>query len=171
MSFMLIIEKAKKEDARAIHDISRELNISYAKDKDKGVLLRIIPEEYIEQNIDNFIAARLHGSMAGFLWFNTQYPEELLGDTILQGNIDNCIYSEQIAVKREYEGLGLGRKLYEFIKVNNPDKGILVLVNTAPEGNKASFSFHTSIGFKTVGIFHKKYFCGFEDFTSKLLRL
>ncbi|PRR78010.1 Acetyltransferase (GNAT) family protein [Clostridium liquoris] len=168
---MLIIEKAKKEDAKSIHDISRELNISYVKDKDRGVLLRIISEEYIEQNINNFIVARLYGSIAGFLWFNTQYPDELLDDTVLQGNIDNCIYSEQIAVKREYEGLGIGRKLYKFIKENSPDKGILVFVNTAPEGNKASFSFHTSIGFKTVGIFHRKYFCGFEDFTSKLLRL
>lgn len=170
---MFFIEKAKKEDVKSIYDISRKLNINYVedKDKDRGVLLRIIPKKFIEQNIENFIVARNDKCILGFLWFNTKYPEEMLNDTVLEKDIDNCIYSEQIAVKREFEGLGIGRKLYEFIKANYPDKGILVYVNTAPEGNKASYNFHTSIGFKTVGVFHKKYFCGFEDYTANLLRM
>ncbi len=168
---MLLIDKAKKEEIDSIHSISQELNIKNAEDKDKGVLLRVIPKEVIEENIENFIVARYDSKVVGFLWFTSKYPKAMLENTILQENIEGCIYSEQIGIKREYEGRGIGRKLYEHLKSLYPENGILVFVNTAPQGNKASFSFHTSLGFRTVGIFHKEYFCGFENFTSNLLKM
>ena len=94
----MIVEKAKKEDYISIHNISKELNVNYVTDKENGVLLRIIPKEYIKDNIDNFIVARIDGNVAGFLWFSTEYPRDMLEHTILKEGIENCIYSEQIGV-------------------------------------------------------------------------
>jgi predicted GNAT superfamily acetyltransferase len=166
----LIVEKAKKEDYIFIHNISKELNVNHVTDKEKGVLLRIIPKEYIKDNIDNFIVAKIDGNVAGFLWFGTEYPMDMLEHTILKEDIENCIYSEQIGVKREFQGQHIGKELYGFLRNNYKDKGIIVFVNTAPEKNSASLSFHTTIGFKIVGEFYKKDFCGFKDYKANLLK-
>jgi ribosomal protein S18 acetylase RimI-like enzyme len=167
----LLIEKAKKEDTMSIHSISKELNIKYIKNRENGVLLRIIPKEFIEDNIENFIVARINRDVVGFLWFSTEYPKDMLEYTELKENIDGCIYSEQIGVKREFQGQHIGKELYRFLKNNYNDKGILVFVNTAPEKNIASLSFHDSLGFKTVGEFYREDFCGFKDYKANLLKL
>lgn len=166
----MIIEKAKKEDYISIYNISKELNVKYNTNKENGVLLRIIPKDYIVKNIENFIVARIDESVVGFLWFSTEYPKDMLVYTEIIEDIDNCIYSEQIAVKKEFQGQHIGKELYGFLKSNYKGKGIIVFVNTAPERNKASLSFHTSIGFKVVGEFYRKDFCGFKDYRANLLK-
>lgn len=168
---MMIIEFAKKEDYISIHNISKELNIEYAKDKGRGVLLRIIPKEFIKDNIENFIVARIDNRVVGFLWFSTKYPKDMLKYTELRENIHNCVYSEQIGVKEEFQGQHIGKELYRFLKNNYKEKGILVFVNIAPEKNIASLSFHESLGFKVVGDFYRKDFCGFKDYKANLLKL
>lgn len=167
----MIIELAKKEDYISINNISKELNIEYAKNKEKGVLLRIVPREFIKNNIEKFIVARIDKNIVGFLWFSTEYPKDMLKYTELIGSIDNCIYSEQIAVKEEFQEQHIGKELYKFLKNSYKEKGILVFVNTAPEENRASLSFHLKLGFKVIGKFYREDFCGFENYKANLLKL
>lgn len=167
----MIIDKAKKEDYMSIYNISKELNVKYNTNKENGVLLRIIPKDFIKDNIENLIVARIDEIIVGFLWFSTEYPTDMLAYTEVIEDIDNCIYCEQIAVKKEFQGKHIGKELYRFLNNNYEGKGIIVFVNTAPEGNKASLSFHTSIGFKIVGEFYRKDFCGFNDYRANLLKL
>jgi len=42
----------------SIYNISKELNVKYNTNKEHGVLLRIIPKDFIKDNIENFIVAR-----------------------------------------------------------------------------------------------------------------
>lgn len=166
----MIIEKAKKEDYISIYNISKELNAKYNTNKKNGVLLRIIPKDFIVKNIENFIVARIDESVIGFIWFSTKYPTDMLAHTKIIEDIDNCIYCEQIAVKKEFQGQHIGKELYGFLKKVYEGKGILVFVNTAPERNEASLSFHISIGFKIAGEFYRKDFCGFKDYKANLLK-
>ena len=166
----MIIEKAKKEDYISIYNISKELNAKYNTNKENGVLLRIIPKDFIVKNIENFIVAKIDECVVGFIWFSTDYPTDMLAHTEIIEDIDNCIYCEQIAVKKEFQGQHIGKELYGFLKNIYEGKGILVFVNTAPERNEASLSFHTSIGFKMVGEFYRKDFCGFKDYKANLLK-
>ena len=167
----MIIEKAKKEDYISIYNISKELNVKYNTNKENGVLLRIISKDYIVNNIEEFLVARMDESIVGFLWYSTEYPKDMLAHTELVEDIDNCIYCEQIAVKKEFQGQHIGEDLYRFLKNIYKRKGIIVFVNIAPDGNKASLAFHTSIGFKIVGEFYREDFCGFNDYKANLLKL
>ncbi|WP_077368156.1 GNAT family N-acetyltransferase [Anaerosalibacter sp. Marseille-P3206] len=167
----MIIEKAKKEDYISIYNISKELNVKYNSNKENGVLLRIIPKDFIKDNIENFIVARIDEDIVGFLWSSTEYPIDMLAYTKIIDDIDNCIYCEQIAVKKEFQGQNIGKKLYGFLKNNFKEKGIIVYVNTAPDKNKASLAFHTSIGFNVVGEFYREDFCGFKEYKANLLKL
>lgn len=167
----MIIEKAKKEDYISIYNISKELNVKYNSNKENGVLLRIIPRDFIKDNIENFIVARIDEDIVGFLWSSTEYPIDMLAYTKIIDDIDNCIYCEQIAVKKEFQGQNIGKKLYGFLKNNFKEKGIIVYVNTAPDKNKASLAFHTSIGFNVVGEFYREDFCGFKEYKANLLKL
>ena len=167
----MIIEKAKKKDYISIYNISKELNVKYNPNIENGVLLRIIPKDFIKENIENFIVARIDENIVGFLWFSTEYPVDMLAYTKTTDDIDNCIYCEQIAVKKGFQGQCIGKELYGFLKNIFKEKGIIVYVNTAPEKNKASLAFHTSIGFNIVGEFYMEDFCGFKEYKANLLKL
>ena len=73
----MIIEKAKKKDYISIYNISKELNVKYNPNKENGVLLRIIPKDFIKENIENFIVARIDEDIVGFLLFSTEYPIDM----------------------------------------------------------------------------------------------
>jgi ribosomal protein S18 acetylase RimI-like enzyme len=90
-------------------------------------------------NGEVFAAVNNEGECLGFVWY------------ILEGAFHRYPYLHIIAVKEEYRGLGIGRKLLEFVEdmtSNDYSKLFLVVADFNPRAKK----LYQSIGYKEVGV-------------------
>ncbi|OZG75484.1 hypothetical protein BTA51_00850 [Hahella sp. CCB-MM4] len=94
-----------------------------------------------EDNIAGFIVAMLPGldyQSLNYRWFSDNY--------------ERFLYVDRIVVAPEFQGRGLGRRLYQAVAERNPvDASILGCeVNLRPL-NQNSLDFHARLGFDEVG--------------------
>ena len=78
------------------------------------IIEKVKKEDFILDNIEKFIVARIDENIVGFLWFSTEYPKDMLVYTELKEDINNCIYCEWMAVKREFQGRILEKDYMDF---------------------------------------------------------
>lgn len=64
-----------------------------------------------------------------------------------------------VYIKREYRGRGIGKKLYQKLEEIVIKQNIINMYACIAYPNPESIAFHESMGYKTVGHFHK---CGYK---------
>lgn len=106
------------------------------------------------QNAELFLIATVNDAFAGylvgmnpqtdyksenFLWFKSRYPD--------------FMYVDRLAVADEFQGLGVGKALYDYTVVAAKAKArglVTCEVNVRPANDK-SYGFHQKLGFQEVG--------------------
>lgn len=114
-------------------------------------------EDYMSQNFNeiNFLKEL---SVKKNQFFLISFNEVIVGYTLLILNkkdttisIENCAYLSRIYLLEAYYGLGLGKKLFDFIKslcLENNQNGIWLRVWVE---NQRAIQFYTKLGFEIVG--------------------
>lgn len=114
-------------------------------------------EEYMSQNFNETTFSK-ELSEEKNQFYLISYNNVIVGYTLLIFNqkdatisVENCAYLSRIYLLEEYYGLGLGKKLFDFIKSlcsENHQNGIWLRVWVE---NQRAIQFYTKLGFKIVG--------------------
>ena len=73
---------------------------------------------------------------------------KLIGCLVLTPLNDREIKMRQVAVKEDYQGLGIGRRLVEYAELFAREKGYSAIVLNA---RKSAIGFYEKLGYKVVG--------------------
>ena len=145
----IIIRKALPEEAERIIDINIEVwNSNYSEFLPQDIIdkvqvkdkERIERQKFIIQGSENVFVAEVDGEIVGYQSFGRSHD----------GNYFNSgeIYTAYIL--KEYQRLGIGRKLAVACMKELYDKGFRTLITKCLDGNPAN-EFHKSIGGTFVG--------------------
>jgi len=93
-----------------------------------------------------FLVAEIDGKIAGYAYAFTYRPRSAYRFTV----------EESVYISKDYQGLGLGRKLLEELIKRCREKGLRqMLAVIAGADNAASIEFHKKLGFRQSGVLEK----------------
>lgn len=114
-------------------------------------------EEYMSQNFNETAFSNALSEEKNQFYI-LSYNEVIVGYNLLIFNqkdatisVENCAYLSRIYLLEAYYGMGLGKKLFDFIKslcLENHQNGIWLRVWVE---NQRAIQFYTKLGFKIVG--------------------
>ncbi len=137
----IVITEAKEENLQQIYQIEKE-NFNYCWSKD-FILFNI----KLPKNLKKFFVAKIDENVVGYIV---------------------CLISEKtshitnISVKKEFQNLGIGSKLMDFIIKNLKIENFKSIILEARVSNLAAISLYKKFGFKEVRI-KKKFYPDGED--------
>lgn len=148
---MVQIRKAKKEDIEKIITIAKEVQkiiqqyrTPFRKKVREFNQPRVFYLKAIRaKNSIVLVAETIKGDIAGYVYANIEKtPDDLINVPYVSINT--------IAVKRRYQGFGIGRRLIEHIHKWTREKKIKVIRLSVWEFNKKALKFYKKMGYKTI---------------------
>jgi ribosomal protein S18 acetylase RimI-like enzyme len=139
------VRTGKMEDIEGIRALYK--NVAY-----DGSGLHLLKEEVTTEYVENFVRDALDSGIIVVVEVGDRIIGELHGirrDFKLYGHVIRGI---NIAVLREYRGMGIGKSLFKYFfkKVNNREE-ILRLEVVARESNPRAINFYEKVGFIIEG--------------------
>lgn len=141
----MIVRSGKMEDVEKIKALYK--NVAY-----DGSGLHLLKEEVTTEYVESFVSDALNGGIIVVAEVGGKIIGELHGvrrDFKLYGHVIRGI---NIAVLREYRGMGIGKALFKkFFNIVNNREEVLRLEVLARESNPRAIKFYEKVGFIIEG--------------------
>lgn len=150
---MIQIQKATLNDAKILTEVGfKSFKSAHGHSAPKKDI-----EQYMSQNFNETTFTK-ELSVEKNQFYILSYDEVVVGYTLVIFNqkdtqiiVENCAYLSRIYLLEEYYGLGLGKKLFDFIKTlcqQNNQNGIWLRVWVE---NQRAIQFYKKLGFEIIG--------------------
>lgn len=122
-----------------------------------------------------FVAESASGEIQGFVELYREPDDEVResewADPALHRRFEaiNSVYIAKIGVSANAARLGIGKFLYDRLKVRYKSDALYAFVVLKPILNTPSLKFHESMGFERVASFHRASFDGLSPYASALM--
>lgn len=178
----LVFRDAQKKDIKEIVNIHNSNVINKDTNFQKqGFLLEKINYDSVLNKMDGstenyHVAVDKTNSILGYLALSKKIDKNILQKVRWENNFDHKsimsdrhIYIAVSAIKPGIIGKGVGQFLYKQLYLNYPNYIYSAFIAIKPYKNERSLDFHLRQGFCVVGHYKNKYFCGLNNYESKLL--
>tara|TARA_R110002124_G_scaffold183735_6_gene351209 strand:- start:91 stop:570 length:480 start_codon:yes stop_codon:yes gene_type:complete len=135
------IRRASKSDIKEINKLNEAEvpHVTSISEKDWLHLLEIA---------SNFVVLEHERNLLGFMvTIRERENYDSFNYQFFDNHFEKFEYVDRIVISKQYQGKGLGRKLYEYLFETNKTNVVTCEVNVKPE-NPNSLAFHKKMGFK-----------------------
>lgn len=139
---MVVINKMEEKDTQDILEMMRDFY-------DSPAIIHDVPEEVLKRDVEACVGDnpyiegfvfRAHGRIAGYAMLAKSFSTEFGGA---------CIWIEDLYMKPEYRGGGIGTQFFQYLEENYKGKAVLLKLEVE-RGNSSAMEVYRKCGYKEL---------------------
>ncbi len=139
---MITIKKMKERDTQDVLEMMRDFY-------DSPAILHEVSDDVLKRNIEACVGDnpyleglvfRAHGGIAGYAMLAKSFSTEFGGE---------CIWIEDLYMKPEYRGGGIGTQFFQYLETTYREKAVLLKLEVEP-GNTWAIEVYRKCGYREL---------------------